>query len=214
MTANLMRHFGADVRIDDSSVHVAAEPYTGGQYVVEADWSAASYAAAWTAVQAVGAEVYCPRLYDNSLQGDRVTADIIAEWGVEAAFESEGVRFRKTQPTPPEHWEHDFEACPDLAQTFSVLSAVTGTTALMTGLQTLAIKETDRLKALKTELSKVGVSLAKLPPHFSPGLTGTYYLQEGRAAWGGHRVHRHLPRPQDGHGLRAIANGRGGGLRR
>ena len=185
MTVRLMRHFGADVRVDAQSVRVAAQPYRGGDYSVESDWSAASYAAAWTAVQPVGTETICPMLYDDSLQGDRVTADIIAEWGVETAFEDAGVRFRKTRDEAPQLWEYDFEACPDLAQTFSVLSAVTGTTALMTGLQTLSIKETDRVAALKTELAKVGVSLAKLPAKFTPGMTGEHYMQEGKAEWGG-----------------------------
>ena len=185
MTVKLMRHFGAEVRVEEQSVHVAAQPYTGGAYAVESDWSAASYAAAWTAVQPVGTEAFCPKLYDASLQGDRVTADIIGAWGVDAAFEDAGVRFRKTRPDAPAVWEYDFEACPDLAQTFSVLAAVTGTTALMTGLQTLSIKETDRVAALKAELTKVGVSLAKLPGKFTPGMAGAHYMQEGKASWEG-----------------------------
>lgn len=185
MTVRLMRHFGAEVEMDVSSVRVSAKPYTGGQYAVEADWSAASYAAAFATVQPVGTEIFCPNLHDASLQGDRVSADIIAEWGVDAAFEDDGVRFRKTRDVAPAMWEYDFEKCPDLAQTFSVLCAVTGTTALMTGLQTLAIKETDRIAALKTELAKVGVSLAKLPGKFTPGMSDAHYMQEGKAAWDG-----------------------------
>ena len=185
MTVALMRHFGADVRVDAQSVHVAAQPYRGGDYVVESDWSAASYAAAWTAVQPVGTEAVCPRLYDESLQGDRRAADIVVAWGVETVFDAEGARFRKTRDAPPAHWEYDFAPCPDLAQTFSVLAAITGTTALMTGLRTLAIKETDRVAALRTELAKVGVSLAKLPAKFTPGMDGEHYLQEGRATWEG-----------------------------
>ena len=185
MTVALMRRFGADVRVDARAVHVAAQPYRGGDYTVESDWSAASYAAAWTAVQPIGTEVHCSSLYDVSLQGDRVTADLIASWGVETDFDEAGARFRKTHDAPPAHWEYNFEACPDLAQTFSVLAAVTGTTALMTGLRTLKIKETDRVAALQAELAKVGVFLSRLPEKFTPGSAEEHYLQEGQASWAG-----------------------------
>ena len=185
MTVALMRHFGAEVRVDAAAVRVSPGGYRGGTYSVESDWSAASYAAAWTAVQPEGTEVHCPRLYDVSLQGDRVTADIVSAWGVTTDFDEAGARFRKTRDVTPAHWEYDFEACPDLAQTFSVLAAVTGTTALMTGLQTLRIKETDRIAALQAELAKVNVFLSRLPAKFTPGVAGEHYLQEGQATWAG-----------------------------
>ncbi len=188
MTVAMMRHFGAEVEIGEQTVTVSAQPYFGGEYTVESDWSAASYVAASVAAGDAGKEAFCPMLFDDSLQGDRVTADIVEDWGVETTFEDGGARFRKTSDTFPAMWEYDFAKCPDLAQTFSVLCAVGGTTALFQGLQTLKIKETDRIAALKAELAKVGVSLAKLPAQLLGGATGEHYMQEGKATWDG-KVH-------------------------
>ena len=185
MTIALMREFGAEVDVDDSTVRVAARRYSGGHYRVEADWSAASYVAAHVAIARVGTTVYCPGLLAESLQGDRVTADMIRDWGVETAFDDGGARFRKTGGGAPATFERDFTTCPDLAQTFAVLCGVTGATALYTGLETLGIKETDRVAALKAELAKVDVYLSKLPPHFSPDPTRAHYMQEGRASVAG-----------------------------
>lgn len=185
MTAALMTRFGASLSIHESTIVIQPTGYTSGTYQVESDWSAASYAAAWAAVSPVGVEIVCPGLEKNSLQGDSQLCTWIAEWGVESEFEEDGVCFRKTSDLSPEHWECDFETSPDLAQTFAVLCAVTGTTGLYTGLQTLSIKETDRIAALKTELQKVGVYLSKLPAKFSPNSSKEYYMQEGKAAWEG-----------------------------
>ena len=185
MTVGLMRHFGAEVAVDTSHIRVSAKPYRGGSLTVEGDWTAASYVAARVACAETGTQVWCPTLTRDSLQGDRQLVEMMQDWGVETEFAEGGARFRKTPAASPALWEYDFTNCPDLAQTFSVLAAFHGTTLLLEGLQTLLIKETDRVAALKSELAKVGVSLAKLPGHFSPGDPGVKYLQEGRAEWQG-----------------------------
>ena len=187
MTAALMRRFGAAVEIDYNArtIAVAPQPYTGGDYAVEADWSAASYAGAWCALGEAGTSYTCPHLRDDSLQGDRQLTAWIAEWGVETTFDDAGARFRKTADARPATFECDFETSPDLAQTFAVLCGATGVTGLFTGLQTLSIKETDRVAALQTELAKASVFLSKLPPRFAPKSDRTYYMVEGTAAWQG-----------------------------
>ena len=53
----------------------------------------------------------------------------------------------------------DLKDCPDLAQTVIVCSAALGHNATFTGLETLKIKETDRVAALQNELAKIGVVL-------------------------------------------------------
>ena len=186
MTAALARRFGAEARVGERSARVSAGCFGRAvEYRVESDWSAASYAAAWVALGAVGTEWTCPGLDDDSLQGDRQLTAWIAHWGVDAGFDESGVRFRKTRDAAPATFECDFETSPDLAQTFAVLCACTGTTGLFTGLQTLSIKETDRIAALKTELAKAGVYLSALPSRFAPNSTKQYYMQEGRAEWTG-----------------------------
>ena len=186
MTVALMRRFGAEATFGEQSVTFESKPYTAGTYTVESDWSAASYAAAWVAMGEVGTQWTCPGLHDDSLQGDRQLTTWIAQWGVEASFHESGVRFRKTADVQPATFECDFETSPDLAQTFAVLCACTGSIGLFTGLQTLAIKETDRIAAMQTELAKVNVFLSRLPPRFSPSAPDkTFYMQEGRAEWDG-----------------------------
>ena len=76
----------------------------------------------------------------------------------------------------------DFTDCPDIAQTLAVVCAGLGTVGVWSGLETLHVKETDRIKALKTELGKLGVSMAKLPPHFSKKWPDKiFYNIEGKA---------------------------------
>ncbi len=185
MTCALMQRFGASLTVNEQQVKVEPEGYAGGSYTVEADWSAASYAAAWAALLPLEQELVCPDLHGDSLQGDRRVCDWIAEWGVVCSFDESGVRFRKTQNITPSTFEADFNENPDLAQTFAILCAVTGTTGLFSGLETLKIKETDRIAALQQELQKVGVFLTKLPPRFAGSDDMTYYMQEGEAQWEG-----------------------------
>jgi len=185
MTASLMRQYGAEIDIDDPHIEVHPAPYRKVNYHAEADWSAASYAAAWVALAEPGTQVVCKGLRQNSIQGDSGLVDWISAWGVSARFDESGLTFIRTEQVQPETFEADFNDCPDLAQTFSVLCAVTGVTGLFTGLQTLALKETDRIAALQAELQKVGVFLSKLPKRFSPAADVTYYMQEGMAEWEG-----------------------------
>ncbi len=185
MTAALMNRFGASIQIQNQTITIAAQPYSGGTYAVESDWSAASYVAGWIAMSPVGTEITCPLLEDNSLQGDHQFTHWISEWGVESQFSKTGVTFKRVTDNHPAQWECDFETSPDLAQTFAVLCACTGTTALFTGLQTLSLKETDRIAALQAELQKVGVFKSKLPTRFSPNSSKIYYMLEGLASWEG-----------------------------
>ena len=59
---------------------------------------------------------------------------------------------------------YDFTDCPDLAQTVSVVCAAKNIKGYFTGLESLRIKETDRIKALQNELSKIGADLREEDP--------------------------------------------------
>jgi 3-phosphoshikimate 1-carboxyvinyltransferase len=78
-------------------------------------------------------------------------------------------------------FEWDFLPCPDLAQTLAVVCGGLGVRGLFTGLETLRIKETDRIAALQHELAKVQVHLSKLPARFSKKSDREYYMVEGQA---------------------------------
>ena len=85
---------------------------------------------------------------------------------------------------PPAIFEGDFVECPDIAQTLMVSCAGLGVQGLYSGLQTLAIKETDRVKAMKAELGKLGIVLFKVPPQMAGSSGTTFYAQEGRVDFG------------------------------
>nr|MBP9196882.1 3-phosphoshikimate 1-carboxyvinyltransferase [Saprospiraceae bacterium] len=82
---------------------------------------------------------------------------------------------------PPEHFEYNFIKVPDIAQSISIHWRGLGTRGLFTGLQTLRIKETDRIAALQQEHAKIQVYLNKMPAKFSKKTAIEYYMQEGKA---------------------------------
>jgi 3-phosphoshikimate 1-carboxyvinyltransferase len=185
LTLQVMRHFGADVRWEGERIVVAPGRYTARAYRVEADWSAASY---WYSMAALAdeARIHLGGLFEESGQGDAVVATMMAAFGVTSTYDAEGVLIEKTHGTHPESllFEQDFLECPDIAQTLAATCAGLGVQGLFSGLETLSIKETDRIAAIKQELGKVGVTFARLPARFSTQSPDrTYYLLEGKAHW-------------------------------
>jgi len=185
MTLRLMANFGVEHHWEDNLIRVEPQTYktndAGTGFTIEADWSAASYYYALAAI-ADEADIWLGGLYENSLQGDAVLAEIMLKFGVETHFEASGIRLVKPAGTPPPaFFEYDFVKCPDIAQTLAVVCAALGTQGQFTGLDTLRIKETDRIAALQTELQKTGVRLSKLPPPFSGKPEKEFYRIEGKS---------------------------------
>ena len=180
MTVHLMRYFGAAVeQRADGAMVVQPGIYTPRRLSVEADWSAASY---WYAVCALAdeADLILHGLSAHSWQGDSAVAGMMTAFGVATEFlENEhAVCLRKSgRVALPDVFEQNFRDCPDLAPTFVVVCAGLGVPGVFSGLETLAIKETDRCAALRTELAKVGVTFE--PDEQQPG---TFRLH-GKAAW-------------------------------
>ncbi len=180
MTLNLMQYFGAETIRTADKIIVYPGKYQPRPLVTEADWSAASYWYA-LAVFADNADLKLEGLSRKSWQGDSVLADMMTRFGISTTCEDDGIRIRKNGSPPKPFFEWDFSDCPDLAQTLAVVCAGTGTQGLFSGLETLHIKETDRIAALKTELAKTGVSFTKMPARMNrQGIT--YYMLEGRAS--------------------------------
>jgi 3-phosphoshikimate 1-carboxyvinyltransferase len=183
MTVELMRYFGAEVQWTEAEIRVSPGKYTARPLFVEADWSSASY---WYAM-AVFAEELDLRLEGfqaESWQADSVLAKMMQRFGIQSSFENNAVVLTKNGVSAPPFFEHDFLNCPDIAQTLAVVCAGKGTMGLFSGLETLSIKETDRITALKKGLSKVGVSFVKLPSHMSKRTQGkTFYQLQGKAEW-------------------------------
>ena len=166
LTLWTMREFGADAEWSSvDTIEVKPKPYQPRPYYIENDWSAASY---WYEMVALSpdrdAEVRLEGLMDGSKQGDSSVRYIFSLLGVKTTFASRKpgqpttVTLKKIGHCVP-RLEYDFVNSPDLAQTFVVTCCVMGIPFHFTGLQTLKIKETDRISALKAELAKLGYQL-------------------------------------------------------
>ena len=157
MTLALLEQAGIKHTWEEQTIHIAHQPFHACTISIEPDWSAASY---WYAMAALAdeAEFFLPGLNGYSLQGDSNITEIMANFGITSQFKDGGV-FLKKEPKILERKIFDFKACPDLAQTVIVCCAALGHDATFTGLETLKIKETDRIKALQNELIKFSVKL-------------------------------------------------------
>jgi 3-phosphoshikimate 1-carboxyvinyltransferase len=183
MTLHLMRHFGARVHWQGEHIIVEAGAYTPKKFTVEADWSAASY---WYAMAALAQEpdIQLNGLFADSWQGDAVLSRMMQSFGIQTIFGENGIRLQASGMPPKPIFEWNFLECPDIAQTLAVVCAGLGIQGIFSGLETLSIKETDRIAALRNELKKVGVSFSKLPPHFSKKSPNqTFYMVDGKAHW-------------------------------
>jgi 3-phosphoshikimate 1-carboxyvinyltransferase len=158
MTAALMKHFGVDAEFRGDTIHVKHSAYRANPYRVEGDWSGASYWFAFTAL-AKDASIYLPGMTDKSLQGDRAIVDIMKKLGTTATFDANGALLAKSGSEKQIEW--DFTDCPDLAQTVLPVCAVKGVVGMFTGLESLYIKETDRVAALRAELAKIGAKIVE-----------------------------------------------------
>ncbi len=182
MTVRLMQYFGAAVAWEGDRVRVQEGSYALKPLTIEADWSAASY---WYSLAAFAEQpdLTLRGLFQESLQGDAVLARMMESFGLRTEYLPDGVRIARVgQPKPIFEW--DFLECPDIAQTLAVVCAGLGVQGVFSGLETLSIKETDRISALRDELRKIGVTFSKLPARFSKAHPDkTHYLVDGKAAW-------------------------------
>lgn len=183
MTLGLMKHFGVSHTWEGNVIRVEPQAYEANAFTVEADWSAASYYYSLAALSD-SCDLQLHGLFADSFQGDSALQEMYTSFGVQTIFNETGLRLTKAAGTaPPPLFEYDFIACPDIAQTLAVTCAGLGTQGLFTGLETLRIKETDRIAALKTELAKVNSFFSPLPARFSKNSQKEYFMLEGKADW-------------------------------
>lgn len=165
MTLQIMQAFGAQAAWEtDNCIAVQPGGYRPIPYYIESDWSASSY---WYEMVALSPDseacVQLPALYANSLQGDSAVRHLFARLGVATTFLTdsqglEGIRLEK-RGLPAERLDYDFTHQPDLAQTLVATCVALDVPFRFTGLQSLRIKETDRITALQTELAKLGYDI-------------------------------------------------------
>jgi len=161
MTLDILRKFGVQHSWIGDEINVPNQTLNKTTFIVEADWSGASY---WYAFASLGAHngILLKGLKEDSFQGDRVIAEIMVDLGIQTAFISEGAYLTKS--THKSNISIDFTDIPDLAQTIAVICAAKQIEGTFTGLESLKIKETDRILALQNELAKLGCVFKEITP--------------------------------------------------
>lgn len=157
MTLKIMEYFGVKSTFTNNIITVESSQYEPKPFYIEGDWSAASYYYS-IAILAKEATITLKGLTAQQIQGDAVIADIATKFGVQTTYNNKAVTLTKTAQVQPAHFQYDFLECPDLAQTVVSFCAALQTAMNCNGLQTLRIKETDRIAALDIELQKLGLA--------------------------------------------------------
>jgi len=158
MTLTMMAEAGITFSRKVNEINIPPQKYRPGKLSIEGDWSSASY---WYSIVALSeySEITISGLKKQSRQGDRIIANLMTSLGVETIFEGESVLLQKHPIEKPKELYFDFKDCPDLAQTVLVCAGISGINVKFTGVETLKIKETDRIQALSNELKKLGISI-------------------------------------------------------
>jgi len=176
MTLKLMERFGVQHVWKGSEIRISEQTYKALPFSVEADWSGASY---WYEMAAMADEVDVELigLHTESLQGDAIIAKWFVQLGIETTSTEKGSRLVKNDKKLPQFLNLNFIENPDVAQTFAVLCVMKQIPFHFTGLETLKIKETNRIAALQDELAKFGAQIAE-PAHGELKWEGTFPLEK------------------------------------
>lgn len=167
LTLALMHRCGAQTEwLNEQTLQIYPTGYDATATIaVEADWSASSYWYAFMALTSdAQAQVVLPYLEQASWQGDAKVQAFFAPLGVQTTFTPEGVVLTKGERVQFDCYHLDLTEQPDLAQTLVVTAAMLDQPFRFSGLQTLRIKETDRLLALQNEMAKLGYVLREIEP--------------------------------------------------
>ena len=170
MTLNLMNSFGIKSEVKGNKISIKNQEFSSGSYIVESDWSAASY---WYSILSISDNINnltLQGLKKKSNQGDSVISELMKSFGVNTQYKEDGIVLTKIK-LDTEEIELDFRDCPDLAQNILVVAAYHKIKLKVSGVESLKIKETDRLVAMKNELKKIGCDFYE---------EGNYWILEKR----------------------------------
>ncbi|HEX9979514.1 MAG TPA: 3-phosphoshikimate 1-carboxyvinyltransferase [Flavobacterium sp.] len=158
MTLGLLNQIGVDTSFEDDEITIKPGDIKPKTITVESDWSSASYFYSVIALSDPGASLTLSSFQEASLQGDSALSEIYLNFGVATTFNEDKITLTKTDIALSEV-NFNLKDTPDLAQTIAVTAFGLGVKCTLSGLHTLAIKETDRLQALESELTKLGAAV-------------------------------------------------------
>jgi len=170
MTLALLNEIGIETSFIENKIIVKPQfTIHNSQLTIESDWSSASYWFSIVALSKIGTQITLSSYKQNSLQGDAALVEIYKNFGVTATFENTTIILEKVENPKLDSSECELAKqtlnsqlnnSPDIAQTIAVTCFGLGIGCHLTGLHTLKIKETDRLEALKNELTKLGATIS------------------------------------------------------
>jgi len=162
MTLALLNEIGIETSFTDNKITVKPkkQDLVLQNLVVESDWSSASYYYSIVALSKIGTQITLSSYKENSLQGDSALVEIYKSLGVETIFENNTIILKKSEGINLQAVSYNLNSSPDIAQTIVVTCLGLGIGCHLTGLHTLKIKETDRLEALRIELTKLDATIS------------------------------------------------------
>lgn len=159
MTISLLKKLGVEITTTDNQISICElQKIESKKHYIESDWSSASYFYSVVALAKIDYTLKLSKFSFKSLQGDSKVADIYKSFGVKTTYKDDLVILKKVKLNT-DKFSFDLTSNPDLAQTICVTCLGLGIKCNLTGLHTLKIKETDRLLALKKELSKFNLKV-------------------------------------------------------
>lgn len=190
MTVGMLKKMGAAVSWGTNSIEVTPlrSSLADVKFNIGGDWSAASY---WYSIAFLAdeAEIFLEGLRDDWSQGDRIMAEWMMRFGVVTEFNAEGALVKKTAVNYPRMMKLNFKDNPDLAQTFAAMFGAKNIITSFSGIDSLKIKETDRVLALQTELHKMNLGFEYAPLYQFYQLRGNFQLPAAPVqTYGDHRM--------------------------
>ena len=155
MTLSLMQEMGIEYKWDKNTIHVKHQAYSTRNIAAENDWSSASFIYSIASLSNES-KIEIPHLHPNSVQGDSFVSELYSHLGVETSFHEKGITITKNNQLSTKV-EFNLSDFPDLALPYVVSCVGLGVEVYLTGLESLKIKESDRLVTIKKELSKFNV---------------------------------------------------------
>ncbi len=156
MTIEIMRDFGVEVtQRQYRSFHVAVgQQYGARTYVVEGDASSACYF--WAAAAITKGKTTITNISPHSLQGDMRFLNVLEKMGCRVENDESGITVKGKDLRGI---EIDMNTMPDVVPTLSVVAAFAKGDTVIKNVPHLRIKETDRLRAVSTELGRMGIDV-------------------------------------------------------
>lgn len=161
MTYKILKKIGIKILLEQNNIQINYTKIEEHKnFIIESDWSSASY---YYSIASLSNDCNLSLNYYNkiSLQGDNYISNIYKNYfGINTIYKNNTIQlFKNNNHIFPKNININLNNTPDIAQTIAVTCALLKIKCYLNGLNTLKIKETDRLIALKQELIKIGVEV-------------------------------------------------------